>query len=74
MKCENCQTEIERSEVCPECYTTHKHGIVAPDDGLLEFPEWIRCQCGGKVGIRVWGEGIDSEIICTMCDNEEIYR
>lgn len=42
---------------------------------LIEAPEWAECSdCGGQVIIRVWGEGVDSEVWCQDCDNKNIYR
>lgn len=42
---------------------------------LIEAPDWLQCaDCGCSVFIRVWGEGIDSEVVCIGCDNKAIYR
>jgi len=41
---------------------------------LIDSPDWASCECGGLVIIRVWGEGIDSEVWCQDCDNKDIYR
>jgi hypothetical protein len=53
-------------------------GIPEPSEGayhIVKAPDWAECsECGGQVWVRVWGEGIDSEVGCADCDNKEIYR
>jgi len=42
---------------------------------IVEVPDWAECaDCGGQVWVRIWGEGIDSEMSCANCSNGEIYR
>ncbi len=42
---------------------------------IVVTPDWAKCSdCGGQVWVRIWGEGIDSEMGCAECDNKEIYR
>lgn len=57
--------------------TQENGGIPEPSEGaryIVEVPDWGECECGGQLWIRVWGEGIDSEVGCAECDNKEIYR
>jgi hypothetical protein len=42
---------------------------------LIDSPAWASCDdCGGTVVVRVWGEGVDSEVWCADCENKDIYR
>lgn len=42
---------------------------------IEKLPPFATCgDCDSQLQIRVWGEGVDSEIECTECDNKEIYR
>lgn len=59
----------------PEEYTKQMSVPDRPRGGLVEAPDWAMCKdCGGQLYILMWGEGIDSHMACTDCENKEIYR
>lgn len=76
MNCPECgASETSPTGTCLVCHTELYHGVVVPSLGMVEEVPFAACQeCGGKVVIRIWAEGIDAEAICLVCEEREIYR
>lgn len=52
------------------------YDVVDSEGGcFIVHPSMAVCsECGEQLELTIWGEGIDSGIECTGCDERDIYR
>lgn len=78
MSCTECNGQVVAGENgWKDCENGHRlyKGILSPEDGVLRRIKFATCgDCQSELVARIWGEGVDSEIKCTGCDQEVIIR